>query len=127
MNLSHAKFVIILKGENEKSETMSCDKFEKLFTQEDETELLEHIQNCEECRREYEKMQAVSSLVKEAKPLFKKDNVIRQRFAISMVAVATLFCLTGFLLLSWLPYFNYEQEMASEIYPTDEYGLVELY
>ena len=127
MNLWHAKFVIILKGKNEKRKTMSCDKFEKLFIQEDESELLAHIQECEECRKEYEKMQAISSLVKEAKPLFKKDNVIRHRFAISMVAGATLFCLTGFLLLSWLPYYNYDQAIASDIYPTDEYGLVELY
>ncbi len=106
---------------------MSCDKFEKLFTQEDETELLEHIKSCEDCRREYEKMQAVSNLVKEAKPLFKKGDVIRQRVAITMVAGVTLFCLSGFLLLNWYPSYNYQQEMASELYPTDEYGLVELY
>lgn len=106
---------------------MSCDKFEKLFIQEDETELLEHIKECEHCRKEYEQMQKVSMLVKEAKPLFKKDNIIKHRFAISMVAGATLFCLTGFLMLSWLPYYNYDQAVASELYPTDEYGLVELY
>ncbi len=106
---------------------MSCDKFEKLFTKEDETELIDHIKSCEDCRREYEKMQAVSKLVKEAKPLFEKSKIIRRRFTISMVAAATLFCLTGFLLLNWLPYYNYDQAIASEIYPTDEYGLVELY
>ena len=88
---------------------MSCDKFEKLFIQEDETELLEHIKECAECREEYERMQAISNLVKEAKPLFQKDKIKRHRFAISMVAGMTLLCLTGFLMLSWLPYYNYEQ------------------
>ncbi len=106
---------------------MSCDKFEKLFTQEDETELLEHIKSCEECRKEYEKMQSVSKLVKEAKPLFKKEYAIKQKLALSLVAGVSLFCLTGFVLMSWLPYYNYDQAMTSEIYPTDEYGLVELY
>ena len=44
-----------------------------------------------------------------------------------MVAGVTLFILTGFVLMSWLPDYNYDQAIASEIYPTDEYGLMELY
>ena len=106
---------------------MSCDKFEKLFLQDDEAELLEHIKTCEECRKEYEKFQKVSDLVKETKPLFKKEKFQKQKIVLSMVAGVTLFCLTGFLLLQWLPYYNYDQAIASEIYPTDEYGLVEFY
>ena len=74
MNLWHVQFVIIVKGKIKKRKTMSCDKFDKLFTQEDETELLEHIQTCEECRNEYEKFQKIGSLVKEAKPLFEKEK-----------------------------------------------------
>ena len=106
---------------------MSCDKFEKLFTQEDETELLEHIKTCPECRAQYEKFQKVSNLVKEAKPLFLREKFQTKKIALSMVAGVTLLCLTGFLLLSWLPYYNYDQAIASDIYPTDEYGLVEFY
>ena len=106
---------------------MNCDKFEKLFTQEDETELLEHIQSCEECKREYEKMKAVSGLLKEAKPLFRKEKFRRRKIAMTMVAGVTFFSLTGFLLMSWLPYYEYDQTSVSEIYPTDEYGLINLY
>ena len=118
-------FVIIVKGK--KSKKMSCDKFEKLFTQEDETELLAHIETCPECKAEYEKMTAVSNLIKEAKPLFKKDYAKTQRLAVTMVAGVSIFFLTGFLLLNWLPSYNYDQAISSEIYPTDEYGLLELY
>ena len=126
MNLSHAFFVIKLKGEK-KRKNMGCDKFEKLFTQEDETELLEHIKTCEECRKQYEEFQKVSNLVKEAKPLFMKEKFQKRKVAFSMVAGVTILSLTGFLLLNWLPYYQYDQAIASDIYPTDEYGLLELY
>lgn len=108
---------------------MSCDKFEKLFTQEDETELLEHIKTCEECRKEYEKFQAIGSLVKEAKPLFEKEKIrsFKSKVAISMAAGVSFFVLTGFVLMSWLPNYNYDKAVSSDIYPVDEYGLVELF
>ena len=108
---------------------MSCDKFEKLFLQDDETELLEHIKTCEECRKEYEKFQALGNLVKEAKPLFKKEKSksIQHKIALSMVAGVSFFFLTGFLLMNWLPNYNYDRAVSSDIYPVDEYGLVELF
>ena len=108
---------------------MSCDKFEKLFTQEDETELLEHIQTCEECRKEYEKFRSVEALVKETKPLFKKEKVksIQRKIALSMVAGVSFFILAGFVIMSWLPNYNYDKAVSSDIYPVDEYGLVELF
>ena len=106
---------------------MGCDKFEKLFTQEDETELLEHIKTCEDCRKQYEEFQKVSNLVKEAKPLFMKEKFQKHKVTFSMVAGVTILSLTGFLLLNWLPYYQDDQAIASDIYPTDEYGLLELY
>jgi len=106
---------------------MSCDKFEKLYTQEDETELLEHIKTCKECREKYETFQKVSNLVKEAKPLFLKERFKKRKIALSMVAGFSVLFLTGFLLLNWLPNYNYDQAVASDIYPTDEYGLMEFY
>lgn len=131
MNLSHAKFVIILKGNLKREKTMNCDKFEKLFTQKDETELLKHIETCDECRQEYEKFQAIGNLVKEAKPLFEKEKAksksLRRKIALSMVAGMSFFCLTGFVLMSWLPNYNYDKAVSSDIYPVDEYGLVELF
>jgi len=104
---------------------MNCDKFEKLFTQEDETELLEHIKVCPECRQKYEQFNKISELVKETKPLFLKEKRMKKNLAISLVAGVTFFILSGFVVMSWLPSYNYNQAIASEIYPTDEYGLVD--
>ena len=108
---------------------MSCDKFEKLFTQEDGNELLEHIKTCEECRKKYEDFQKIGSLVKEAKPLFIKEKTksIQHKIALSMAAGVSFFFLTGFLLMNWLPNYNYDKALSSDIYPVDEYGLVELF
>ena len=118
-----------MKGELKKEKTMNCDKFEKLFTQEDETELLEHIKTCEECRKEYEKFEKVGCLVKEVKPLFEKEKAksLTNKIALSMVAGVSFFILTGFVLMSWLPNYNYDKAVSSDIYPVDEYGLVELF
>lgn len=54
-----------------------CDKFEKLFIQEDETLLLEHIKTCEDCRIEYEKMEKVSGLVKEVSFVYRRQRQIK--------------------------------------------------
>ena len=72
-------------------------------------------------------MKAVSSLLKEAKPLFRKEKVRKRKMAMAMVAGVTFFSLTGFLLMNWLPYYEYDQASISEVYPTDEYGLINLY
>ena len=56
-----------------------------------------------------------------------KEKFQKRKVAFSMVAGVTILSLTGFLLLNWLPYYQYDQAIASDIYPTDEYGLLELY
>ena len=48
-----------------------CTKYEALFTFRTEEELNEHIQECEDCRLEHEKMQKVSSLLQRRKNLAK--------------------------------------------------------
>jgi len=72
----------------------SCNKFEDLFINADETELLEHIKKCEDCRIEYERMQKVSMLIEEVKPLYnrKKPSVRRfKRFGAGAAALAASF------------------------------------
>ena len=44
----------------------ACNKFEELFILDDEKQLLEHIMSCEDCRKEYEEMKAVTSLIQES-------------------------------------------------------------
>ena len=62
-----------------------CTKYEALFTFRDENELMEHIQTCEDCRLEHQKMMRVSELIQEAKPYFKEQ---RRNFAKVKVACA---------------------------------------
>ena len=52
--------------------TKKCDKYESLFIFADEETLNKHLQECEDCRREHEKMHKVSVLVKEAEPELKR-------------------------------------------------------
>jgi hypothetical protein len=69
-----------------------CTKYEALFTFRSEEELLEHIQTCEDCRAEHEKMLQISELIQEVKPYFKER---RRNFAKLKVACALfmlMFC-----------------------------------
>ena len=44
-----------------------CNKIEGLFTFSNEEEILNHIQECEECKKEYENQKKVSDLISEVK------------------------------------------------------------
>lgn len=63
-----------------------CTKYEALFTFRSEEELLEHIEECEDCRREHEKMQKVSELLKEVKPYYreKRKNLAKVKIACAL-------------------------------------------
>ena len=67
--------------------TKKCDKYESLFIFADEETLNIHLQECEECRREHEKMHKVSALVKEAEPELKR----RAAFFNSLKVACVLF------------------------------------
>ena len=47
-----------------------CDKYEGLFLFRNEEELQEHIKNCPDCKKEYEKHKNISNLVKEVAPVY---------------------------------------------------------
>lgn len=102
---------------------MYCDKFEELFIQETDEELLKHIQECETCMLEYKKMLKVESVIKEVKPVFaaQKRNKALTKIAASMALVV----ISSFVLLN---NFNstkicYEDSSA---FPVDEYGLLDI-
>lgn len=78
-----------------------CTKFEAYFTFSDEETLLKHIENCPDCRAEYERMQKVSSLIQEAKPYFieKRRNFAKVKMACAVFAMclfATTFGIVNF-------------------------------
>jgi hypothetical protein len=109
-----------------------CTKYEALFTFRSEEELNEHLQVCEDCRAEHEKMLRVSELIQEAKPYFKER---RRNFAKLKVACALfvmMFCGTtlGVINLNTTvsDTLKYGTVLSSEDLglPVDSYGLISL-
>lgn len=110
--------------------TKKCDKYESLFIFSDEKTLLEHVNECEDCKKEHEKMNRVSELIQEVKPLFKKQN--RTKRILKVACVAFMMILSGF----GFEYLNYDTDILDLItygttftaedlmFPTDEYGLI---
>ena len=107
-----------------------CTKYEALFTFSDEKTLLEHIENCPDCREEHEKMQKVSELIQEAKPYF----IEKRRNYVKMKAVCAVFVM--FFSLTTLGVVNFNTDISDTIkygnvlsaedlgLPVDSYGLV---
>ena len=69
-----------------------CSKYEGLFVFSDEETLLKHIEECDDCRLEHEKMQKVSNLISETKfHYWQKSRKIRK-----VKAVCVALCLIMF-------------------------------
>ncbi len=80
-----------------------CSKYEELFVSTSSQEELEkHIQECEECRREYEEQQKVSSLLDEVKLYYyakRKTRTARLRAACAiMFLMFSVISVTGWAL-----------------------------
>ncbi len=108
--------------------TEKCNKFEALFTFSDEETLMRHIAECEDCRKEYEKMNKVSELIQEVKPHYKKD-----RFKAVKVACVMFALLIGGTTLeianrnyNIVDTVKYGQQFTAEDlgFQTDEYGFL---
>ena len=111
-----------------------CDKYEGLFLFRKEEELLEHIENCQDCKQEYEKHQKISSLVKEVAPVYlakkeKEKNTFVRRVACCFVILTIVISFAGY-----KAYDNYsfqanmeEESCISNIgLPIDDYGFFEI-
>ena len=112
--------------------TNKCQKFEALFTFSDEQTLQKHIAECEDCRKEYEKMQSVSNLLQEVKPLYKnrKNNVARLKaacivFLIMIGGITVDFADQQYGILDTVKY-GEQLTMADLGIPTDSYGLIQV-
>ncbi len=66
-----------------------CTKYEGLFIFGDEETLIQHIENCEDCRKEQEVMDKVSELLKEVKPYYisKRRNTAKLKIACAMLTI----------------------------------------
>ena len=113
-----------------------CNGYESMFLFLSGEDFNKHLEVCESCRLEHEKMNKVSSLIQEAKPFIKeqkkKNRVLKAACAIFIVCIST-FSLPLFTLGS-----NVYTEMAikhevnsmtvDELgLPCDEYGFIYIY
>lgn len=66
-----------------------CNKYEALFTFGNEQKLQEHLETCEDCRKEQEMMDKVSNLLKEVKPYYiaKRRNTAKLKIACAMLTI----------------------------------------
>ena len=109
-----------------------CSKYESLFTFSDRETLDAHLSECEECRKEEEKMQKVSSLLDEVKLYYyaKRKQKRAKLRAFCAVLVFSLFTSLSLGLLvtneDLADTIMYGQTLTAEDYgfPVDSYGLL---
>ena len=107
-----------------------CSKYEGLFVFSDEETLKSHLNECEECRLEQEKMDKVSDLIDEVKFYY---HAKRKRKPFLKAACVAIFLL--FTTVTYGIYENYDVMMDTLQYgetlsaedlgfPVDSYGLI---
>ena len=107
-----------------------CNKFESLFIFSNEKTLKEHVLACPECRKEYEKMNRVSDLIKEVKPESKKPaNVgVKSAWAWFLCVIGGVSIQMLDLQYGFLDTIKYGSPLTIEELglPTDDYGLIQV-
>ena len=108
-----------------------CNKYEGLFVFSDKETLEQHLQECEECRAEHEKMQKISNLISEVKPYYriKKKNMLRKLRAVAAVLLVVFFSGTFGVIYSnddLTDALMYGDSLSAEElgFPVDSYGLL---
>lgn len=107
-----------------------CTKYESLFTFRSEEELMEHVNSCEECRQEHEKMLKVSELISEVKPYYKKKrkNTAKLKIACALFLMVVCGTTLGVINLNTdvADTLKYGQTLTAEDLglPVDSYGLI---
>lgn len=107
-----------------------CTKYEGIMTFGTEEQLLAHIETCEDCKQEHERMQKVSSLIAEVAPQIKAQRKSRAQLKLACASFALIFFVSGLGVIN----FNsdvrdtimYGQTLTLEDYglPVDSYGLI---
>lgn len=103
----------------------NCNGYESMFLFLGEEDFHNHLQECESCAIEHERMQRVSALIQEAKPYIKKEKankIIKAACALFVIFFAGLM----------IPVFTATTDLiamnlstAEELgLPVDEYGLI---
>ena len=107
-----------------------CSKYEGLFVFSDEEALQKHLEECEDCRAEHEKMQKVSELLAETKFYYRnKTKRIRKLKAICCAMCLIFFSATLGIVSNDSDFADalmYGDTLSAEDlgFPVDSYGLL---
>ncbi len=107
-----------------------CTKYEALFTFRSKEELQQHIEECEDCRREHEKMLKVSELIKEVRPYYreKRKNLAKVKIACALCMIMLSGTTLGVINLNTdiSDTLKYGTTLSAEDlgFPVDSYGLI---
>ncbi len=110
--------------------TKKCTKYESLVTFGTDEALLKHLEVCEDCRKEHQKMQRVSELLEEVKPYYRKKRINSAKIKVACALFIICLCTTT------LGIINFNTDISDTIkygyvlsaedlgFPTDSYGLI---
>ena len=110
--------------------TEKCSKYEAYFTFASEEDFQKHLEECEDCRKEHEKMQKISSLVQEVKPYYKKKRQSSKVFKIACSLLLFVVLGTGIGIMNFntdiSDTLRYGTTLSAEDLglPVDSYGLI---
>ncbi len=110
--------------------TEKCTKYEALFTFASEEDFKKHLDQCEDCRKEHEKMQKISSLIQEVKPHYRKKRTQGRMLKIACSMLLFVFLGTGISLMNFntdiSDTLRYGTTLSAEDLglPVDSYGLI---
>ena len=112
-----------------------CSKYESLFIFGNDEDLNEHLESCQECRLEHQKMQQVALMMKEVKPFISRESFYRRH--LSKIAACFIFVSIGFYGAAQYSTHTISSQddlnlvkgnsiIAQMGLPADEYGLLDL-
>lgn len=107
-----------------------CSKYEGLFVFSDSDELEKHLSECDECRKEHEKMEKVSKLLDEVKFYYRSKNKrlhkLKIACAVSLVIFSSLSFGAAFNNEDFMDTLMYGDVLSAEDlgFPVDSYGFL---
>lgn len=129
MNNLISFFVIIVQRLKTMKEN-KCIKYEGLFTFASDEEFQKHLEECNDCKLEHERMQKVSDLIQEVAPQLRAKQRDFARLKLACASFGIVFCLLTLGVINLNQDVHdmilYGQTMTVEDYgfPVDSYGLI---
>lgn len=110
--------------------TKKCNKYEGLFTFADEQTFKAHLEECEDCRKEQQRMDKVSALLAEVKPYYisKRKKNAKLKIACAMLTIILSSATLGIINFNSdiSDIIKYGNTLSAEDlgFPVDSYGLL---